>query len=512
MVLLKDNLNEFFSIAEENKVIIDLGEISIGKSSMEPMNSAWPMQSHDNHHTGRSPYSTADNQGIEKWRFYCGWGENSPVIDADGIIYFGNGDRYLYAFYPDGTLKWKYKSGGIIGSSSPAIAEDGTIYFGVWDQFFYAINPDGTQKWKFNPKANIDSSPAIAEDGTIYFGTMWSLGDGGKIHALNPDGSEKWRYQTGWHITSSPAIGDDGTIYIGSGDSYIYAMWPNGTLRWRYKTGDEIHGHPSIAEDGTIYISSYDGYLYALYPDGGLKWKLGGCVDEACPAIDKDGVLYLGNDKLRAIYPNGTIKWSITVPGGYIGFSSPAICDDGIIYFGVGTKVVAVDSNGTVLWHKTVAEKSIRSSPCIAEDGTVYIGSSFDIGGGYLHVFGSVESNVPPENPIVLSDPTGKKGERYYLRVSSFDPDNNPISYYIEWGDGNTLGWTLDRASEEVCYFDHIWANEGSYTIRAKVKDVMGEESDWIEFEIKISNPRIRHLFRFLDMFPLLQKILNYIF
>ena len=37
-----------------------------------PMNSPWPMQGHDRRHTGRSPYSTADNPGIEKWRFFTG--------------------------------------------------------------------------------------------------------------------------------------------------------------------------------------------------------------------------------------------------------------------------------------------------------------------------------------------------------------------------------------------------------------------------------------------------------
>jgi hypothetical protein len=38
------------------------------------MDSVWPMKCHDNHHTSQSPYSTADNSYIEKWRFYNdGW-------------------------------------------------------------------------------------------------------------------------------------------------------------------------------------------------------------------------------------------------------------------------------------------------------------------------------------------------------------------------------------------------------------------------------------------------------
>ena len=35
----------------------------------EPMDSPWPMFMHDVRHTGRSPYSTADNPYDEKWYF-----------------------------------------------------------------------------------------------------------------------------------------------------------------------------------------------------------------------------------------------------------------------------------------------------------------------------------------------------------------------------------------------------------------------------------------------------------
>ncbi len=104
--------------------------------------------------------------------------------------------------------------------------------------------------------ATIDSAPTIATDGTIYVGTLWSLGDGSKLHAVNPDGTEKWRFQTGDSVFSSPAIGDDGTIFFGSYDTYVYALYPNGTLKWQFKTGDHVRGSPSIANDGTIYIGS----------------------------------------------------------------------------------------------------------------------------------------------------------------------------------------------------------------------------------------------------------------
>ena len=54
----------------------DAGEsqlIETTPSSSGPMDSAWPMKCHDNRHTGRSPYSTADNPYDEVWRFECDW-------------------------------------------------------------------------------------------------------------------------------------------------------------------------------------------------------------------------------------------------------------------------------------------------------------------------------------------------------------------------------------------------------------------------------------------------------
>ena len=488
-----------------------------------PMDSAWPMKCHDIHHTGLSPYSTANNTGIEKWRFECDWIRDTPVISDDGTIYVGGGYNdlpwYLIAINPDGTLKWRFKTDGLILGSSPAIDEDGTIYVGSWDTKLYAINPNGTLKWAVGTGGSIFSSPIIGEDGTIYFGHV-----NNNIVAVNPNGTIKWSYPTGNRIYSDPCIGNDGTIYIGSDDTYLYAMNPDGTLEWRFKTGEFIKAPPSIADDGTIYIGSYDDYLYALYPNGTMKWKCPiGYGTALNPSIASDGTIYVGWDYLYAVNPNGTIKWSFYIgENRHIDGSSTAISADGTIYFGTnigdagGGEIIAVNPDGTERWRKMIADEWVDSSPSIAEDGTVYIGSAYDIKRGYIHAFGSVESNVPPEAPTISGETNGKVGEKYWYSIGAIDPDNNPVSLYIEWGDGSTTGWTWEQASGEIWYYDHIWSEKGNYTIRAKAKDVFNEESNWTEFEIKISNPRNRvshyyYLLRFLERFPILQKILGFL-
>ena len=497
----------------------------ISDLSISPMDSAWPMKCHDLHHTSQSQYSTANNSCIEKWRLYfTGWLDDSPSIGNDGTIYckgvYNELPYYIYAIYPNGTEKWKYKTEGLIFGSSPAISEDGTIYFGSWDDYLYALNQNGTLKWRFLTYGDIYSSPAIAYDGTIYVGIM-GPDTLGRVIAINPNGTEKWHYDTGYWITSDPAISDNGVVYIGSQDDYLYAFWPNGTLYWRFKTGDYIMGPPSIANDGTIYIASWDDYLYAIWPNGTLRWQhLIGSGAAVNPSIAGDGTIYIGYTDFYAINPNGTLKWTFDLgEQRHIQGSSPAISANGIIYIGVeigenvGGEILAINPDGTEYWRKRIADEWVHSDPSIAEDGTLYIGSGDTIASGYLHAFGTVESNSPPEKPIISGASNGKVGEEYFFTFNSIDPDRNPISFCIDWGDGSG-GWTKEYASGEYVEFEHLWSKKGSYIIRAKAKDSFNEESDWTEFEIKITNPRNRlssiSLFlRFLERFPFLEKLLH---
>ena len=472
--LLNDIPDNDMAVSEE-----PVGTESTVMPSGGPMDSPWPMKCYDNHHTSQSPYSTSDNPYDEIWRYKCGIMENSEIIDNNGTIYFGDMNWDFYAISPNGTMKWKYETDGIIWST-PTIADDGTIYVGSWDDYLHAINPDGTRKWRFNANhANIASSPAIAEDGTIYFGTLWSLGDGGKIFAVNPDGTEKWRYQTGYAISSSPAISDDETMYIGSGDKFLYAMNPNGTLKWRFKTGDEIHGDPSIAEDGTIYIGSYDDYLYALNPNGTLKWKYKlGFGPAGNPAIGQDGTIYVGSAKLYAIFPNGTLKWSFT-----LGFnqaverSSPAISADGIIYIGTssseldGGYIIAINPDGTERWSKKIANYACQSSPAIGQDGTIYIGSTYNAVDGYLYAFNRAELETDADGPHY-----GLTGESVEFSGSA-SGGYPPYTYYWDFG---------DTQSSDEQNPSHKYTTQGNYTVTFTVTDDSDNTSDdftwaWIQ-------------------------------
>ena len=132
--------------------------------------------------------------------------------------------------------------------------------------------------------------------------------------------------------------------------------------------------------------------------------------------------------------------------------------------------------------------------------------------------------NKPPYDPTIDGPSTGKENQPSTFQFQALDPDLDLISYYIEWGDGAITSWTEFFPSGSSSYHEnHTWAVEGTYTIRAKAKDVNNAESGWTEHQIKINTPRNRQsnnilLIRYLESlfeqifksFPILNKVIDF--
>jgi len=520
-ILSFSNITIGFNINKSKNLVI-------GFKKNNQINSVWPTQGYNKQHIGRSPYSTENNFGIEKWRYSSFWATGSPVIGDDGTIYFGDKEGYFHAINSDGSLKWKYKADLGIGSFgySPAIAEDGTIFFNtVYFGHLYALNPDGSEKWYNFLDRDVDTSITLDDDGVLYFGSEESL----QARYQN-NGTLKWSFPVGHLVHSTPAIDENGIIYFGCHDTYIYALYPNGTMKWKFKTGDWVHGSPSIDSNGIIYCSSNDDYFYALYPDGSQKWKVyieGGM--RSSPSIDKSGNLYFGNsaEKIFCITPNGNIKWTYSLnPGDNIWGPTAAISDDGTIYIGNaidytymrGGEIIALNPDGTLKWRYKICDFVFESSPVIGQDGTIYICGSNrpdnPDGDGHLHAFGPQESNNPPDPPDIVGPPNGKVGKSYSYTFSSNDPELNPVQYYIDWGDNSFTEYTTYYGSGRDISFSHKWNTEKTYIIKAKAKDTFGMESDWNTFQVSMKKNRVddREIFKIFDSYPLLHYIINQIF
>jgi len=171
----------FIAAAGEAGLVVTDSE---GGSSGGLADSAWPkFGGPDLNNTGQSPFVGAQTNAT-KWIYATGGQFRSavPVIGSDGTVYIGNYDKNVYAFNPDGTLKWTYTTGGYL-SGPPAIGADGTIYIGNYDDnIVYALNPDGTLKWTYTTTGIFFGGPTIGPDGTIYIG---NTGSDRSLYALN---------------------------------------------------------------------------------------------------------------------------------------------------------------------------------------------------------------------------------------------------------------------------------------------------------------------------------------
>jgi len=216
-----------------------------------------------------------------------------PTVGPDGVVYTG-GDG-IYAINPDGTLRWRFATGGHV-ASAPAVLSDGTVVAGSQDDLVYGIGPDGAKRWDFRTGGDVDAAPAVGDDGTIYVGS-----DDRKLYALGADGSLRWAFTTGGDVRASVAIGN-GMVYVGSFDAQLYAVRLDGTLAWTFRSGDRIISSALVDAKGAILFGSQDDRVYALEPEGRLRWsvELGGDVDSS-PILAADGTIFVGSDD-RKLY------------------------------------------------------------------------------------------------------------------------------------------------------------------------------------------------------------------
>ncbi|HEY7267138.1 MAG TPA: PQQ-binding-like beta-propeller repeat protein [Solirubrobacterales bacterium] len=299
--------------------------------------SPWPEMRRDSRNTASSPIR-GRYRGGRPWAFATKRGIfSTPVIGGDDTVYVGSADQSFYALRPDGSLAWRFRTGGIIDAagaiarhskalgSAPitigsgderlyrlrtnrglsrkrrvvwafrptlppaggqqvswwegnvAIGPGGTVYAGNTGGAAYAINPDGTLRWAAPRGQSVWTTPAFGqgpEAGNSFWGSVDLF-----AFSLDQNGQRRWQTFTPGYVTSSPALGSDGTVYVGSFDHKLYALDPDtGQVRWSYATDAHIYSSPALADGpdgrtGAIYIASADGSVYALDPSGHLLWR-----------------------------------------------------------------------------------------------------------------------------------------------------------------------------------------------------------------------------------------------
>jgi outer membrane protein assembly factor BamB len=345
--------------------------------------SPWPMGHHDPQSTGRSQYvgpqlgiyagtidaydmrgsitigytalyfaeqwyfNAVDYEGIEKWDTLIGRDLfSSPLIDADTIVYM-NSLKRLYAFYPNGKIKWILEDEKIDNQASLTIGLDSTLYIVGWDNMpvLLAISKLGKLKWSYKDNRiwlGYDVKPSFSPNGKILY-----LQGQENVTLLAFDIESqtiKWTFgnQT---LESSPVVDSQGNIYVFGGEraSTFYSLNPSGEIRWSYQFNNvnmENNIEPSIDKNGNLYFGVDT--LYSLDYEGNLRWKYGMNEGEniVCSIVcDIEGNVFLGilhsyrNTTALALNSFGEKLWAVNFTDIMRLNLSPSITDDGTLLF-----------------------------------------------------------------------------------------------------------------------------------------------------------------------------------
>ena len=123
--------------------------------------------------------------------------------------------------------------------------------------------------------------------------------------------------------------------------------------------------------------------------------------------------------------------------------------------------------------------------------------------------------NEPPNTPTITGLANGKVGEEYEYTLETNDPDGDDIYYWVEFCEGcQDAKWHGPCSSESQLTIRHFWAQQGTYVIKVKAKDIYDAESDWATLTVsmpkykQLRNPLFFEIFQsLLEHFPLLEQI-----
>ena len=250
-------------------------------------------------------------------------------------------------------LLWQYKTGGPIVSS--AVIADGTVFIGSGDGFVYALDlGSGARVWTFKTGGSIEAPPMVLND-SVYIGST-----DGFLYSLSASGgAQRWKFETSDQILGSAnwAVLEgekDPLIVFGSYDGYLYALDSRtGKERWRYESDNYINGSPAIS-NGQAVFGGCDAMIHCVSLKDGKQISVFDVGAYIAASIAFEGTrAYIGhyaNQFLCVDIPNQKTVWEYE-DREFPFFSSPAVGNDCVVFGARDSRVHCVNKKtGKRIW------------------------------------------------------------------------------------------------------------------------------------------------------------------
>jgi len=125
--------------------------------------------------------------------------------------------------------------------------------------------------------------------------------------------------------------------------------------------------------------------------------------------------------------------------------------------------------------------------------------------------------NTVPDTPTIKGETHGRVLTLYDYTFTTNDPEQDNVSYEIEWGDNTTQTTDFYESGEKVI-ISHIWGIERTYQIKVRSIDEDNAKSDWATLDVTMpysyTGPFMQFwmklLERFPNAFPILRQLVEY--
>jgi len=281
----------------------------------------------------------------------------SSLLSEDGTLY--NVSKNIYAINTsDGSIKWKTPTSSTSVFKQAVIDKDGTLFSlnnYTSDAVLYAFNPDGTVKYKGTSNISkygyqpVGKKMVMGKNGLIYafVGTAPSF----YILAFNKQGELVWNHlikydgagydldTSGNIIITANVLNSRQVIYKVNGETGQVMTEPKTIVD---RSSSRI-GSPVVDQKtGNIYVN-INSSLYKLDPDFNVIWnKQFGLQQEV--VIDKSGnLVFAAQQGIFKIDPDGNELWTVKAAdlsySGALGLttSNASIDEEGKVYVSYGS-------------------------------------------------------------------------------------------------------------------------------------------------------------------------------
>ena len=212
------------------------------------------------------------NKGKKQWFFSVKGGLAGEVSVAEGLVFFGGADGFIYALYlSTGKLLWKHYT-GLVQVSAPIVYKN-RVYFSSSEKLYCLSKKTGEMVWTYSVSTSTAEftvegiAPPVASKSLLYFKSPTAL------TAVNLKGRKRWSISTGVvsRFASSAgrlAIGKI-CLYFADSESGIYCVNKRtGRVIWKNSQGS--HGDILLHGSRLFYPSS-DGNIIALDQKSGKQ-------------------------------------------------------------------------------------------------------------------------------------------------------------------------------------------------------------------------------------------------